>query len=288
MSRFRFGIIGGDYRYKIMYDMLFNDGYAVKAYCNHFIKNCCSSIDELLEEVDVLIAPIPCSKDNNCIFLNDCNDVLIEDFFENMHNKNVKMFIGGVITDKIKIEAGKYAIKTIDYFQMEEVAVKNAIPTAEGAIQTAMIESDRTIFGSNVLVLGYGRCGKVLSNMLKGIGADVSVTYRNDKDCAYIKAYGMKGFNLYELRSYIGKFDFIFNTIPAPIVNKELLKKVKKSSIIIDLAQAPGGVDFNYARDLNIKALYCPGLPGRVAPFTAAEILKEATINICLSHLGLV
>lgn len=288
MSRFRFGIMGGDYRYKIMHEMLFNDGYIVKAYCNNHIKNCFDNIDDFLDDIDVLIAPIPCSKDDIHIFFTDCNEILIEDLFEKMHRRNIKIFIGGVITDKIKTEAGKHSIKTIDYFELEEVAVKNAIPTAEGAIQTAMIESNKTLFASNVLVLGYGRCGKILSNMLKGIGANVYVTYRNEKDSSYIKAFGMNGFNLYELKSYIGKFDFIFNTIPSDIINKEILKKVRKSSVIIDIAQAPGGVDFNFARNLNLKALYCPGLPGRVAPYTAAEILKEATINICLSHLELV
>ena len=44
-----------------------------------------------------------------------------------------------------------------------------------------MENSFKTIFNSNCLVLGYGRCGKILANMLKGIGANVDVTYRKMK-----------------------------------------------------------------------------------------------------------
>ena len=135
------------------------------------------------------------------------------------------------------------------------------------------------------MVLGYGRCGKVLANMLKGIGALVTVSYRNDDDSAYIEANGFDKCNIYEIKSCIKNFDFIFNTIPACILDKFVLKQVLKSTIIIDIAQAPGGVDYNYARDLNIKALYCPGLPGRVAPFTAAKILKDSLLNFCLINI---
>lgn len=51
------------------------------------------------------------------------------------------------------------------------MAVLNAIPTAEGAIQIAMEEMPVTIHGSKALVLGFGRVGKTLAKMLDGIGA---------------------------------------------------------------------------------------------------------------------
>lgn len=282
MSRIRFGVLGGDFRYKLLYNLLKDNGYSVVSYCNRFLDSEYSDIEGFLENSDVIIGPIPTSRDNKNLALSDCEDIEIEYIFEQMFRKNIKIYIGGVIGRSVKKIAEVRGIRAYDFFEMEEVAVKNAIPTAEGAIQTAMQESIRTLFGSRVLVLGYGRCGKILANMLKGIGADVAVTYRNERDNAYIKAYGYKAINLSEIQSYIADFDFVFNTIPAEILNNQVLKKMNRSTIIIDLAQAPGGTSFNYARDLNIKALYCPGLPGRVAPYTAAEILKEAVLNICV------
>lgn len=286
MSSFSFGIIGGDYRYKILYDLFSADGYSVKAYKNDYITDSAKNIDDLIRGIDILIAPIPCSKDNQTIFLKDESQITLDSIMQSMYENDVKIFAGGVVKKEIKIKALDYNIRTFDFFEQESVAVLNAIATAEGAVQTAMEHSDKTIFGSSALVLGYGRCGKILSNMLKGIGANVSTTYRNDKDAAYIKAYGLNGFNLNALKCHISNFDFVFNTIPAEILNKEILRLINRHTIIIDIAQAPGGVDYGFARDLNIKALYCPGLPGRVAPYTAAEILKSALLDICLSHIA--
>ena len=147
---------------------------------------------------------------------------------------------------------------------------------------TAIQESDRVLFRSKILVIGYGRCGKILSNMLKGIGADVSITYRKKSDEAYISAYGCSPVDIRYFERHLSEYDFIFNTAPALILNKENLKRIRKDTVIIDIAQAPGGIDYSYARKLNLKALYCPGLPGRVAPYTAAEILKSAIIDIVL------
>lgn len=286
MSSFKFGILGGDLRYKTLFDLLKKDGYRVCSVCNrHINENCIKNIDNLFDGTDVIIAPIPFSKDNERIFLTDCPEIKIDDLFKKMDKNEIRLLIGGVISDKIRENAAKYGIRVFDFFEHEAVAVLNAIPTAEGAILKAIEESDRTLFGSKCIVFGYGRCGKFLAKDLKGLGADVSVTYRNERDEAYIKSFGYNGINLYDAKNQIHEFDFLFNTIPTAIIDKSMLKKLNHDCIIIDLAQAPGGVDFCFAREHNIKAFYCPGLPGRVAPVTAAEILKDAILKISISQI---
>lgn len=286
MSRIKFGIIGGDYRYKILFDMLKTEGYDVKVYLNDEINAGESSLSEFADGIDSVIAPIPCTKDNKTVFLPKGGEALYDDLFRLMYKNGTRLFFGGVIPKEIKIKAVEYGINCYDFFEQESVAVLNAIPTAEGAIQSAMQESEECIFASSSLVLGYGRCGKILANMLKGIGANVTVACRSEKDEAYIKAFGCKCVRFSGLECVLGGFDFIFNTVPAQILDRRLLKAVDKKAIIIDIAQAPGGVDYSFARDINLKALYCPGLPGRVAPYTAADILKGAVLNICLSQLA--
>lgn len=279
MSRIRFSIIGGDYRYKFLYDLLTKDGYSVKAYGNKGIDKCKDKLTEALADTDIVIAPIPFSKDNKNLFLNN-ETISIDEVISLINRAGIKNIICGVVNDDLRKKCSNLSINIYDYFFYEEVAIKNAIPTAEGAIMTALQESDRTLFGSRTLVIGYGRCGKILANTLKGIGADVTVTFRKQSDKAYIDAYGMKSININELGVYVNSFDFIFNTAPALIIDSEILKRISKSSVIIDLAQAPGGTDFSYAKKLNIKALYCPGMPGRTAPYTAAEILKDIVVSI--------
>jgi dipicolinate synthase subunit A len=207
----------------------------------------------------------------------------ISDLLEKLKYSGTNALIGGVVSDDVKKWASEYGFKAYDFFDFEEVSVANAVPTAEGAVMTAMRESERTIFGSRALVVGFGRCGKILAKTLRGLGADTSATYRKESDRAYITAYGIKAVNASDMHCCIENYDFIFNTVPAPVIDAALLKKTDKKTIIIDIAQAPGGVDYNMARNLNIKALYCPGLPGRCAPRTAAEILKMSAINIALN-----
>ena len=282
-----FGILGGDFRYKFLFEMLTEEKHTVYVYKNKYIEeNNVDDLDTFLKKVDILIASIPFSKDKTTVFnLND--EILnVDKLFDSMIKYKIKMFFAGVI-DGEKIEYLKQnKIDVLDFFGDDNIAILNAIPTAEGAIQTAMEESYRTLFDSRCLVLGYGRCGKILASMLKGIGANVSVSYRKETDLAYIKSYGLKPLNLYNMEDYIFSYDFIFNTIPSQILDRSILEKVNKKTIIIDLAQAPGGVDYKYARDLDLKAIYCPGLPGRVAPYTAAEILKDKIIE-CIDKVDM-
>ena len=46
------------------------------------------------------------------------------------------------------------------------------MPTAEGAIQLAMEELPITLHGARVLVIGYGRLGRVLADRLAGLKAE--------------------------------------------------------------------------------------------------------------------
>lgn len=275
-----FGILGGDFRYKFLYDMLCNEDHLVYSHNNKYIEDKDNNtLDEFLYKIDILIVPIPFTKDNKTLFNIENEIISVNTLIEKIINYNIKMVFGGLIDKKLIEKLAKNNIKTFDFFEDNSIAILNAIPTAEGAIQTAMEQSFKTIFNSNCLVLGYGRCGKILANMLNGIGANVDVTYRKDEDLAYIKAYSLSPIYLYKIKENIKKYDFIFNTIPYEILNKDILKNINKNTIIIDLASAPGGLDYTYARDLNLKAIYCPSLPGRVAPYTAGEILKNKILE---------
>lgn len=51
--------------------------------------------------------------------------------------------------------------------------IMNAVPTAEGAIQIAMEQTDVTLHGLPVLVIGHGRIGSLLARRLAALGAKV-------------------------------------------------------------------------------------------------------------------
>ena len=68
-------------------------------------------------------------------------------------------------------------------------------------------------------------------------------------------------------------------------MGREELEDLKPGCLVIDLASAPGGVDFAAAEELGVKAIQALSLPGKVAPVTAALAIKAAIYNI-LTELG--
>ena len=156
----------------------------------------------------------------------------------------------------------------------------NAIPTAEGAIQIAMEKSKITLHGSKCLILGFGRIGKILAKMLIGIGADVYCEARKHSDIAWIKSYGYNAIDLTELDTYLNDFDFIFNTIPHLILDKDKLSLINKECVFIDLASKPGGIDFDEAKNLELQTEWALALPGKVAPRTSANYIYQIIKSI--------
>jgi dipicolinate synthase subunit A len=115
--------------------------------------------------------------------------------------------------------------------------------------------------------------------MLRGIGANVTVSARKQSDIAWIESYGYSSIltkSIWEKESY----GIIFNTAPALIFNRRLLSKMHPAPLIIDLSAMPGGVDFEAAAKLGIKAIHALSLPGKVAPKTAGEIIKNTIYNL--------
>ena len=128
--------------------------------------------------------------------------------------------------------------------------------------------------------MGFGRIGKVLSNMLKGIGAKVACEARKTSDLAWIKAYGYEPIPIANLKENLNRFDIIINTIPYIILDKDNLENVKRDALVIDVASNPGGVDREAIKEQKIKFIWALSLPGKVAPVTSAEFIKETLYNI--------
>ena len=285
----KYTVIGGDLRNVKLAESISADGSQVNIYGfkNAGFELTLGENDDLqaaIDDSEIVIGPLPCSNDNETLNAPFHSEKIQMNEVLKIIKKN-QLFIAGRISEKIAHLAKAYNVFTIDILEREEMAVLNAIPTAEGAIQIAMEELPITINGSKTLVLGYGRVGKILSKMLTGLGAEVYVEARKYSDIAWIKACGQKPVYINELEQYIGKMDVIFNTIPYKILDSTLLNIVGSDCLIIDLASKPGGVDFERAKALGIKVIWALSLPGKVAPVTAANFIKQTIYNI-IEELG--
>ena len=277
----KIAIVGGDLRIVKLAVMLEKEGYEVNTYGlekSTEITNKAKSLNDCILDSDIVIGPLPLSsngEDVNTPFGE--NKITIDELLNSLEDKT---FIAGSIRQEVYDKANERNITILDIVKREELAVLNAISTAEGALQIAITETPKNIHGNKVLVLGFGRIGKVLSKMLDGIGAKVACEARKTTDLAWIKAYGYEPINLIELKEKIGNYDIIINTIPYVLLDKEMLKEVKKDALIIDLASNPGGVDRNAVKELGIKFNWALSLPGKVSPVTSAEFMKETLINM--------
>lgn len=160
----------------------------------------------------------------------------------------------------------------VEYLSCEDVCLKNAIPTAEGAVQIALAEIPETLSGLKILIVGMGRIGTALAEILKGFGADITAAVRNEKGAAKARLHGIKSVRTDSIHD---DFRLIFNTVPSLIFDQEKLEKLRRDTLIIDLVSKPFGVDYKSAEMLGIKAMQALGLPGKTAPVTAGEIIAE-------------
>jgi len=278
----KYTILGGDKRSLELGNLLMKDGKDVcifgfdrlDQYEGESVK-----LKEAVEYADVIIGSLPFSTDDININAPFANEVIqVDAAFNLMSEKQV--LIGGKLSAEHEKKLKNKNLKSADYFKREEMQVLNAIPTAEGAIQIAMEETPFTLHNSNVMVLGYGRIGKVLSKMLHGIGAKVHVEARSFSDLAWIRSNGYISVCPRELKEYLPRMNVVFNTIPQMILDRELLRSIDSNCTVIDLASKPSGVDFEAAGELGIKAVSALGLPGKVAPVTAAMVIKDTIYNI--------
>ncbi len=155
-----------------------------------------------------------------------------------------------------------------------------ALPTAEGAVQVAMEELPFTLHSARVLILGFGRVGKLTAHRMGALGAKVTVAAKSYEDLAWAAAYGHEAVRLEGLTCELGGFDLIVNTIPALVLPRQRLQWVSPAAFLLDLASAPGGVDRAGAQELGLRVLSAPGLPGRTAPVTAAAAIRDAVYHI--------
>jgi dipicolinate synthase subunit A len=168
----------------------------------------------------------------------------------------------------------------VQLFERDDVAIYNSIPTVEGTIMMAIQHTDFTIHGSNVTVLGLGRCGMSVARTFAALGAKVKVGARKTEHLARITEMGLTPFHFNDLEKEINDADILINTVPHPIVTAQVISKMPPHTLIIDLASKPGGTDFRYAEKRGIKALLAPGLPGIVAPKTAGQILANVLAQL--------
>ena len=166
--------------------------------------------------------------------------------------------------------------RCIDLWRDEDLLRENARLTAEGAVAAAMRSGRRCIRGLPVMVVGWGRVGRALAELLVAMGARVTVASRSETHRHRAIERGAEAVALENLPDALPGMKLIFSTPPAPVLDAARLERVDRDAMIIDLASPPYGVDLSAAWRLGLRAWREPGLPGRYCPESAAAALRDA------------
>ena len=190
-----------------------------------------------------------------------------------------QLILAGQVKPAQRTEALELDLNLIDYFKREELTVANAAATAEGTVQVILEYLERSLLGSQCLILGYGRIGKLVSCRLAALGAQTTIAARRPESRAWAEAYGHKALDIGHLKGELNHFDVVVNTVPAPVFGEMHLRELKPGCLCVDVASVRG-IDLPAAENLGLPNVWARALPGKLMPETAGKIIRDTVYTI--------
>ncbi|MDI6870053.1 MAG: dipicolinate synthase subunit DpsA [Bacillota bacterium] len=286
------GVVGGDRREAVLCAALVREGARVAAVGYPDLPELAGvtrveTVAQAVETAQVVIAPMSNTDDEGRLrsVLQPGLELRLDEAGLSRVRPGTPLLIG-YARPCVREVAQKLGLRVVELGEQDDIAILNSIPTAEGALLLAFQELPITIHGSTCYVLGFGRCGVTLGRDLRALGARTVVFARDPAQLARAEEMGLIPRPFAELGQWIAEADCVFNTVPALVLTRPVLAAMPRGSLIIDLASPPGGTDFAAAAELGIKAILAPGLPGKVAPQTAGEILARTVPSLIAQLLS--
>ena len=158
---------------------------------------------------------------------------------------------------------------TWDLLQDEYYLAQNAAITAHCAVKEALSRMDVTLQDCPVLIIGWGRIGKCLGQLLQAIGARVAIAARKEKDLTLLQSLNFTALSMEKLTAEARKYAVIFNTVPSPVLHSD---HCAKDSLLIELASSTG-----IEGDRVVQAR---GLPGKDAPRSSGVLIGQTILRL--------
>lgn len=273
-----FIVIGGDKR------MLSTAKRLGAAVCGFEKLSLCNGIYNNGEAFSFAVLPPQKSPDGINIYCPDSDIMIPYNALKKAIRTGGTIFTGYVCGELQRV-CDDSGLKLVNYLEREELAVKNAVLTAEGALSVIISQTEHSVYGAKILVTGYGRIAKILAEYLTVMGARVTVACRKSGDRAWAETKGCKTVNITnkaEFVAAVSEAEIIANTVPATVFGDEEAASMKSNALYIELASVNGVSSVPEA----VKAVTARGLPGKTAPVTAGEIIADTILNILSEGRG--
>ncbi|MDO4566507.1 MAG: dipicolinate synthase subunit DpsA [Oscillospiraceae bacterium] len=245
------------------------------------------TVDRALAEADAILLPVPLLGADGRLFCEYACDRPEPREIVSKSKSGALLFAGRVPEELFKY-ARLCGRELIDIFSREELKIRNAVPTAEGALEILLRRLPGTIAGSELAVTGYGRSAQAMCTALQALGASVTVCARDPAALALARTRGCDTLALSEISLRKRRFDSVINTVSARVIGESELKKLPRGCLILDLAsescledeRAPAAFGIEYERALSLPGKSAPKTAGRIIVETVLDILREGGVAI--------
>lgn len=263
----RYGIVGGDMRFAHLAEMLREEGRMAAGFLHDKVGGGCYLLEQL-GKCDCIIANWPMKWP-----LTE-REISERDIMENIASGSVMLLCGPQFPSE-----KRWDLQYVNLWEDEILLQENAYLTAEGAAAAVISRMSGSLRDVQCLVIGYGRIGRALTEILINLGANVTVATRGNAKFCRIQESGAAAIDLKDLDQALANAQVIFSTPPSMVIGKNLLYKLRSDALIVDLSSPPYGVDVDAAQAMGIKAWREPNLPGRYCPLSAARVLFNAVMR---------
>ncbi len=251
-------LIGGDRRMRAAEQTFINNSFTVSSMGLYEGDSGDISI------ADIIVFPVPATRDGKTVFCPLTDRKIGLDIITGS-KPTAEIYSGGSIES--------YGRKFVNLLELDDFAILNAVPTAEGAIAAAISRTPYTLWNAKILVIGMGRVARVLIERLLGFRSRLTVSCRSVKDTAYLNASGIYAFHTNKLCEKAKYFDIIFNTVDAPLLDGAVQNL--ENTLVIDLS-TKGCL----SKCESVKSyLKLPAIPGKTAPDTAGENIAQTILR---------
>lgn len=277
----RLVVLGGDRRYDVLTDEARAAGWPVLHAQPEDGPRPLAPWSEAPWEETLWLFPIPsCVRREGRWTVKGWNDPPAETFFSWVRAKDIVVYAAPDEGMAHMIEAGCEPARCANLLERHDFLYKNAMLTVEGALRMAADETGRAFWRSNCLVVGYGRIGKMLCAVLTLLGARVWASARRPEDLEAIAAASCQAVPTSQISRVAAIQDFVFNTVPAPVMDMKFIRRLTQDAFVLDLASAPYGADQGAMDEAGIRYRRAPGIPGTFYAQQAGEIILEELLTI--------
>src|SRR4051794_13077050 len=272
-SKLVIGLLGGDKREQEIARRAAATGAEVRAHGFPWPEQDIPGVQHLDDPAAVLkgarfaLFPIPGISASGALFAPAAPAPIVPDHAMLARMTPPAHIILGWADKNLKEHAQALSIKLHEYEWDRSLMLQRTPAILEGLLKIVIENTAITIHSSQACVVGQGTIGAVLTRYLVALGAHTHIAARNAEQRAQAFVAGAAPHLLDELPDLAPRLDFIFSTVPSRVVGEDVLSRLPKSALVVDLAAPPGGVDFDAAKRLGLTAIWGRGLGSR-APIT--------------------